>query len=231
MTLPVSFGIRVLAVAMLAFISACKSIPVDEATARTVEKRQAELLQFDQWQALGRIALNSAEQGITGGVEWTQFGKDYKVSLTSPLGQALVVEQIGQIARLQSKGQPPSTGQNAERLIEKALQVRVPMRQLSLWLRGLPGNQGDPAYDKFGRLKQLRYTDIDGIAWRADIKRYQQVDQLDLPGLIVVEGGGYTIRVSVTEWNSTDTPDVLPAVPDTAPEPGGKRIAIPGLSS
>lgn len=225
-----TFSLRIAGFVLLALLSACRTIPVDEATARSIEERQVELLHFDQWQALGRIALNSAEQGITAGIDWQQSQQDFRVSLTSPLGQAVVVEQAGPVARLQSKGKPIATGSSAERLIEQELRVRVPMRQLSLWLRGLPGDEGTPAYDKFGRLKLLRYTDPDGIAWRADIQRYQQVEELDLPGLILVEGGGYNIRVSVTAWNALPFTELAPEPTETGGGRGGKRIAIPGLS-
>lgn len=195
-----------------------------------IAERQAMLRAFSSWKALGRISVSSTTQAISGGIDWEQRDNRYRVALSSPLGQALFIEQGDDQATLQRQGKQPVLGRSAEALVYEQLNVRVPLDQLTQWLRGLPGDQGKPAYDPYGRLRKLSYTDPDNINWRADIRRYQAVDGMDLPALVVVQGGGYDIRLTVREWQSLaeEHPTPEPAAP--AQEPG-KRLSIPGLDS
>jgi len=203
-------------------LSACKSLPVDKAVIQSVEQRQVELRRFVEWQATGRLSVSSVDQGVAGGLNWQQRLQDYVLVLSSPLGQALVVEQTGASARLQRRGKSPVSGTSTESLMLQQLRIRVPLTQMTHWLRGLPGELGESDYDKFGRLKRLRYEDPDGIVWRAEIRRYRQFESMDLPALIVVQGGGFDIRLSITQWARLDT------VPR---KPGGNRLSIPGVNS
>jgi len=210
------------------FVSACETPPKDNAQVIAPSERQALLQNLQHWQAVGRISINSDQQALAGGIKWEQRNRDYRVSLTSVLGLALLVEQTGAAATLQRKGRPVARGNTAQELVLDELNVRVPLEQLSNWLRGLPGDQGVPAYDEFGRLKQLDYRDPDNILWRADIRRYQAFDELDLPALVLVEGGGYNIRLTVREWSKLASSTQPQSQPETKPP---KRLAIPGVSS
>lgn len=215
-------------VPLLLIASACRTIPVDDASVRPVAERQAELLGLDNWQAKGSIALSSPTTGISGSLDWLQQRQDFTVALTAALGQGLKVTQRGELATLTTRGKAPATGPSAEALILDELRVRIPLRQLSFWIRGLPGNEGEPAFDRFGRLIRLKYLDLDGVLWRAKFERYVQINTLDLPALIQVNGGDYEIRVLIKSWEPR-----LPSLDvDTQPEKQpSKRIVIPGVSS
>ncbi len=190
---------------------------------------------FDTWRATGRISLSNSTEGFSAALNWQQARTDFDLTLTAILGQrALHVRQAGGAATLSARGRPTTTGTDAELLITRELGVRVPLQQLAFWVRGLPGNAGDPVYDQAGRLQKLAYTDVDGTRWRAEFLRYQVIDSLELPALISVvgeyAGDDYNIRLSLKDWSEGQL--IAPLKPELQPQqqepaPGG-RLAIPG---
>ena len=217
---------RWLLLGVIIALSACRTLPQDNARKKSVAERQAELVAFVNWQATGRIALSSDTEAVSAALAWQQRSDEYQLQLTAALGRGLSIEQGIDSAKMQVTGRGMRSGPSAEALLFEELRLRVPLSQLQLWLRGLPGEQAEGFYDPFGRLKLLRYVAPDQIQWRAEFNRYQQLGELDLPSLIDVEGGDYRIRVVVSEWQALEAE----TVDGDDKADGPTRLQIPGRS-
>ena len=134
--------------------------------------------------------------------------------------------QQGRQALLKSPGRAAVTGGDAELLLLNELGVRVPLSQMSFWIKGLPGNIARPQYDQGGRLLQLDYTDQDGTPWVADFKTYQRVGDLDLPARIDIAGRDYKIRLLIRNWLVVPVAQPQKA-PATEPPSTPGRLQIP----
>lgn len=214
-----------LALLLAALLAGCQS-PTKQplATFDSVADRQRALQSLTAWTAIGRIALSSPSEGFSAAMDWRQVKADYDVELTALLGQrALRVTQQGSQALLNAPGRAAVTGGNAELLLLNELGVRVPLTQMSSWIKGLPGSQAQPEYDDGGRLLRLAYTDEDGTPWVANFKTYQRVDDLDLPARVDISGRDYKIRLLIKQWKL-----VQPAKqPAAIPQPSTGRLQIP----
>lgn len=189
----------------------------------SVAERQQALASLTSWNASGRIALTTPDEGFTAAMQWKQQQRDYDVTLTVTLGQqAMRVTQTGNSATLRAYRQAPAAGVDAELLLLQELGVRVPLGQFGYWMRGLPGNLGRPVYDAAGRLQQIGYLDADGIDWTANFERYRIVNGMELPEFINISGGQFNIRLLIKTW--TWQQQVAPS--DQTTPPSG-RLKIP----
>jgi len=213
----------------LILLCSCSTLPKDDPTPQSAVSRQADISRYSDWRAEGRISLSSPQQSVAGALEWLQNGADYRVGLTAFLGQrALSIEQHADWATLQVRGDNKITGASAESLLRRRLGVRVPLSQLAFWIRGLPGTVGAAQYDRFGRLYSIKYQDPDGRDWRARVKQYSTVQELDLPRTIEVTDGEHKIRLVLSDWVMGDIQKKpLKRPTDKVPS----RILIPGASA
>ena len=76
----------------------------------------------------------------------------------------------------------------------------IPLHDMPLWLRGLPGNKGrDIVRDEFGRVTSFTLTDSTGIIWQLEYQSFFS-DSLALPRRIVLSSSDSQIKVVVRSW-------------------------------
>lgn len=175
----------------------------------------------------GGIGIWTEKDSISATVNWQQSGEDLRVKLTAPLGiTSLELAQTPGKATLTRGDAPPLQGDSGELLLQQALglSVPVPLDQLSLWIRGLPGSADDVLYDDVGRLQSLAYQDPTGVRWSAQVRKRTTLNELSVPALITASGGPYNLRLVLKNW-SEETAE--PA----APADGPKRIPIPASTA
>lgn len=224
-----AFGWLLLATSITACTTPTKHDPaVPGIVYESIEARQQTLSTLTDWTALGRISLSTPDEGFSAAMSWEQANSDYAVELTALLGQrAFNVSQQGSAASLKARGRSQVSGQDAEQLLLRELGVRVPLAQFGFWMRGLPGSLGQPAYGAAGRLQQLDYLDPDGTNWVASFKRYKVTNARELPELIDVKGGDYTIRLLIKSWKwQQPVPTATTPADPSSPQPAG-RLSIP----
>ncbi len=194
------------------------STPVEKLSA---QERQARLQQLVDWGLTGRISVRSSQDGANATLTWEQNGANSEINLYGAFGIGAVrIIQKPDQAILYRSGQKPLYGSSAEQLLLWELGLKIPLRGLSLWLRGLQGEGTDAIYDSYGRLRSLRYTDVSDTHWAATFERYREVHGNQLPVRMRVEGGDITIKLNTQKWN-TEVPKKL----------NTDRLRIPGVTS
>ena len=206
-------------------------VPLDEAR---IEARDQRLADLDRFAVSGGFSYWDDERNLTAGIDWQQDGDALTVRLRAPLGLGrLDIEQRAQGARVARTGSAPLTGPRAAPLLSSALGLAapVPLEQLGDWVRGLPGSGSTQVTrDEAGRLKSLVHRDATGQRWRAQVRRYREVDGVWLPALLTAVSAGRHLKLALKDWRLSPSADALEPTPGTAPgtAPGPTPGPTPG---
>ena len=225
-------------VAALSLVGCAASVPppgVDaELLAARVAVRDAELRAFERFRVRGGLGVWNEETSLTARIDWRQTGTALDLALRGPFGfgsARLTDDSDG--ATFRRGDAAPLTGASAGALLQRALGLTapVPIEQLALWLRGLPGEADEVSRDVAGRLETLRWVDASGTRWRARVRGYTTLGALELPSLLTARGGGQNIRLALRDWSFGPAPDA-----GTEGEPGagggeGAASSVIGPSS
>ncbi len=210
-----------LVLVVLTLGAACGTKPDTELLIPTlaVEEREAKLKAFIPWRALGSIAVESEERGkFNASFSWDADARGYEIKLFGPLGvQAFeLVKNMQGAVLTDRKGRV--SGDSAELLLQAALGVPVPIGKMQAWAVGLPGGAEQVQRDKTGRLNSMVVAENAGERWDVNFERYTNVDNLDLPRTVIVNGDGVQIKLSFKKWLRSEA-----RVND--------RLAIPGVDT
>jgi outer membrane lipoprotein LolB len=159
---------------------------------------QALLETLTDWQARGRVAVRTGEDGWNAHFDWHQQGQDYLIRLRGPFGQGAVeLQGNGRGVWLKRADQPAVFALDPETLLEQQTGWQLPVAGLSSWLRGLPVAEldGDLHWDGQGRLLQLRQN-----GWQIDYSRYQEQGNLQLPQKFKLERDTVKVRFVIDDW-------------------------------
>lgn len=161
--------------------------------------RQQLLLALPDWQAAGRLALSTENEGWNASFRWHQGAEDYLIRLSGPFGQTGMELQGGpRQATLRTSEPRTLQAADAETLLYEALGWRLPVKGLRYWLTGA----FDPAQpveamrlDEGGRLAMLEQS-----GWRVEYRDYTAAGDLDLPSRVFMTHPRFDARVVVSSW-------------------------------
>jgi len=195
---------------------------------QSVEQQSEALQQLSSFRVTGGLAVWTEEETISTRIDWRQIEENFDVLIEAPAGLgSVVLKRRPTVASVQRSGQPTVTGPSASPLLQQALglQAAVPVEQMSLWIRGLPGDSSKAQYDDNGRLSSMEYRDSQGTLWRAKIHKHTFYDETQVPALISAVGGPYNVRLVLKKWS-----DYSSSVSDTDGKSSKKsgRLSIPG---
>lgn len=194
--------------------------------------RQAALERLTAFRVTGGLGVWTDSESISTRLDWRQSDQDFDILIRLPAGLSQVrVSQKGALATVQRGRAAPESGQSASRLLQQALGlgVAVPIEQMSLWIRGLPGEGAESVtYDDKNRLASLDYRDSQGTLWRAKISKYTAFDGVYVPATIIATGGPYNVRLLLKKWSKAKSEET--AEPKVAVQTGssGGRLKVPG---
>lgn len=190
----------------------------------SVPVREAALSKLNNFRFSGGLGIWTDEQSIPARVQWQQAGDVFTLMLSGPMG-------LGDMQLEQSDGQSTLTrgntvvasGASADRVIQQGLGLSapVPVEQLKLWVRGLPGEAKSVKRDAQGKLASLRFQDATGTGWQTRFKSYTEFNGLEVPSLITASGGRYSVRLVLKKWQMSAT-SVVPESKES-----NKRLPIP----
>ena len=157
-----------------------------------------QLVALENWQAHGRIAVQTDSDGFSAGFDWTQAGRHYRIRLRGPFGQgALELEGDDHGVWLRRAGQTTVFAMNPDVLLERESGWRLPVLGLNNWLRGLPDGQGAAAIqlDSAGRLASLQQR-----GWQIEYRTYRSYGEFALPTRLVLQRDGLRVKLLLDTW-------------------------------
>ncbi|TCJ12388.1 outer membrane lipoprotein LolB [Parasulfuritortus cantonensis] len=178
---------------LLLGLAGCAGLPVAVAPETLAGRTPVEHFELD-----GRLAVQTADQHLSGSLTWRRLAGEETLLMSGPLGQG-AVEIRRQGGRLTLKGADGEeiSEDSDERLMERALGLRLPLDGLVWWLSALP-RPGQPfraAADADGHVARL---DQDG--WHIEYSRYQLRGDRWLPGRLFASRGEIEFRLVVDNW-------------------------------
>jgi outer membrane lipoprotein LolB len=196
---------------LLATLSGCSTITLEPlppgltdqppaSWADTVRQRQS----LDHWKLTGKLAVKQpSDSGSALINQWIQHNENYDLTLSSAF--------LG-MGRTQLKGSPDFielTLADGERyqsskpgeLVLAATGWRLPLNQLTWWVRGLTAPDGDYRllFDNTGELVAIRQS-----GWHIQYDRwYSASTELPaLPARITATKGKKRVRMAITDWQA-----------------------------
>jgi outer membrane lipoprotein LolB len=154
----------------------------------------------------GRFSLRQEEQNHAGRLSWRHTAGGDELLLASPFGQGIaeIVATSGQATLTTSDGKV-FVASDVPSLTEEVLGYRLPLAQISDWVRGRAANAEVLERDALGRPWQLRHAD-----WRIEYA-YDGDDPLALPVRVFAERlGAFELRLRIDEWSELQAQEDAP---------------------
>ncbi|MFT6914079.1 MAG: outer membrane lipoprotein LolB [Motiliproteus sp.] len=190
----------------------CSSRPQLPQPEQSWEQHQRQLLPLTQWQVLGKIRIQSADDDSSANLNWWQRQDHYRIYIAGPLGQGAVniegSESDG--ITLDISGEGRYQADSPERLLYQQLGWEVPISQMPYWIKGLPAPQGDYStrLDTLNRAQQLQQS-----GWTIDYLDYHNDLRPQLPRKIRLQrGDSLRLTLILKQWQ-TDLPTSTPEKP------------------
>jgi len=101
--------------------------------------RQSKLAVLNAWQLTGRASVAYRGDNWPFGIEWQQTSAtQYRMQIKHPLTKSTLatIDKAGQVVTLKSKGRVYRDS-SAEKLIENNLGVKLPVKGMKHWVRGI----------------------------------------------------------------------------------------------
>lgn len=201
----VSFSNRRLSILLLlTFLAGCSikpKTPPPEAVMAPAQ-RQQQLSAMQQFTVQASMGLKSPAESVTGNLRWQQLNQThYQARLANPLlGISLFeLRQQADLTELQVRGERYQAA-DASSLLWQLAGWSIPLHDMALWLRGLPGESAtELQYDTAGRLTSFVLTDSTGIRWQLSYNSFF-ADALSLPKELQLKSDDTQIRLIIRSW-------------------------------
>ncbi|PHQ24579.1 outer membrane lipoprotein LolB [Marinobacter guineae] len=202
------------ALLMLATLGACTTIQIEPLPEGMTDQppanwaaRSASLGQLDHWKLTGKLAVRQPSDSGTAIINhWIQDGESYDLALSSSflgMGSTRLKGVPGFIELTLPNGETYRSGE-PESLVQAATGWRLPLENLTWWIRGLPSPGSDYRllFDEQGSLAIIRQ---DG--WEIRYDRWQDflASYPELPARITALKEDKRVRLVVSDWQE-ETP-------------------------
>lgn len=195
----------VLIVVLSVLLQACagtKKVPVvDNASILLHQAHLKHIGHIKKFTLKGRIGVQAATKGFSGGLLWQHTIHHDAIALYSPLGGqvASIVKSDEKITLADANGNSISAD-SAENLTQSALGWELPLAGLADWSLGKPASTSvmHSAWDEQGHLSTLKQ---DG--WQIEYQSYVMQDGYMLPHKIYLKSEKVNLKLLVEKWEIT----------------------------
>jgi outer membrane lipoprotein LolB len=174
-----------------------------------LQAHQAQVEKLQRWQINGKLGVRSPGDSGSASLKWQQAPEFFFIYLSGPLGQKrMEIQGNEKQVELRQNGQAPLKARSAEALIRKASGWKMPVNQLSYWVRGIPAP--DARITRLEQNEQGLISLMHQAGWTLGYSNYrdQTLDgqTLALPGKITAEQGDIRLTLIIRTWQSVTTP-------------------------
>lgn len=153
---------------------------------------------LSSWELSGALAARNQKRGWTAVLNWLQQGPNqYQIRLMGPLGGgSVIIEKHGNRVTFRDGGKKISSN-NADELLQKKTGVRLPVKNLYYWVRGLPA---PGATQSIQRDANHYLTGFNQAGYSIAYSAYTSVSGMTLPSKIRLQGHGVLIKLVIKHW-------------------------------
>lgn len=165
------------------------------------EQRQQQLMAMQSFTVQASLGIKSPNESVSGSLRWQQQDQDnYQARLANALGISLFeLTSNTLLTELQVRGERYQAA-DASNLLWQLAGWSIPLQDMALWLRGLPGDTAtDLVYDNAGRLISFSLLDSTGIQWQLSYRRFFD-DGLSLPRHLELQSADTQLRLVIRSW-------------------------------
>ncbi len=141
----------------------------------TVKHKQ----QIDSWKILGRLGVQTEDNGGSLDLFWDQKDESYSIRLIAPMGQGTILIKGNPQGALIKTADGEQYEKNVEAFLASSVGIKVPVMGLRDWLRGLPMKNKPivtQSWDQQGHLHKLVQN-----GWNVEMSNYKSVGEHQLP--------------------------------------------------
>ena len=187
---------------LLAFLVACSEAPLrpDRGIDLDLQNKRE---QIQSWKLNGRLSITSEKESGTVSFYWSQDYERYLMSFIAPLGQGAFALRGGEGdgVYLLTAQDEVLHADDAETLLKQSVGWHVPVSGFKYWVRGLQEPGVDVTNQKFD--DQGLITEMQQADWSISIKRYMDVDGLDLPAKVFMHNDHVKLKLIIQTWDTT----------------------------
>ncbi|WP_024460933.1 lipoprotein insertase outer membrane protein LolB [Marinimicrobium sp. LS-A18] len=189
---------RIVALALVLLVVGCARQPLQPV--EDWERHQAAAQRLNSWQLSGKLGARLPDNSGSARLRWHQDQSDYRIDLSGPFGQGrVIIETTESGVRLRQGGEPPLEAASAETLMWQTTGWRVPVAELTYWVRGIPAP--DSRHRVLERTPQGLLKTLRQSGWTLHYSDYEAVGLLPLPGRIVAERKDTRLTLIVYDWS------------------------------
>jgi outer membrane lipoprotein LolB len=185
------------------WLVACQSLPPASGPVppRSWPEHLVALEHLNAWHLQGKVGWRSRDDGGSAWIDWVQDGDAYTITLSGPLGQgATVIRGDKQFAELESSD-GTRRARNAEELLLHQSGLRLPVRHMLHWIRGMPVPDMD---DQHTLTDDNTLNALQQDGWEVRCSEYVEALGNRLPGRLKMQGRGLMLTVVVKQWNEPE---------------------------
>ncbi|MFZ1905037.1 MAG: lipoprotein insertase outer membrane protein LolB [Steroidobacteraceae bacterium] len=191
------------AVAVLATLAACRTVPTAAPSATPLAppwaERRPQLQARELFTLRGRVAVATGEQGFNASLRWTQDGKNSALTLAGPFGMGgFEIDADGPNLDVITPSGEHIASDAARAELTTHLGFDPPVTSLRYWVLGVP----DPAQPSTETVDQAhqRLSGLEQQGWRVNYTSYVVVGDEWLPSRLTLERANVRVRLLVDDW-------------------------------
>ena len=163
--------------------------------------REQQLLAMQQFTLQASVGIKTPADSISGNLRWQQQDNaQYQARLSNGLGISLFELTDSALgSTISIKGETYHAADTSTLLLQLS-GWSMPLHDMPLWLRGLPGSKGrNIRRDEFDRVTAFELTDSTGIVWQLQYQRFFP-DSLALPQRVLLKSSDSQIKIVIRSW-------------------------------
>ena len=169
------------------------------------QSRQQTFARMKEWKMDGRVGLQLRGQSWSFGMDWTQNANGRsEMDITNPLTGAVLanIQETGSRVVLKAADGKTYQDTNAERLLERQLNLKFPLNDMRYWARAVPTPDApvdDLKLDPYGRPLQFSQA-----GWLVTYNGYEDNRSTALPRKITLEKASERAKAKVVtkKWQT-----------------------------
>nr|WP_245217475.1 lipoprotein insertase outer membrane protein LolB [Rheinheimera maricola] len=162
--------------------------------------REQKIQAMQQFELQASVGIKTPADSVSGNLRWQQHNSSHYNARLSNVGISLFeLTDTAQGSAITIKGETYRAVDTSTLLLQLS-GWSMPLNDMPLWLRGLPGSKGrDVQRDAEGRVTGFNLTDSTGIVWQLQYQSFFP-DSLALPKRLLLQSDDSQIKIVIRSW-------------------------------